>query len=511
MKNKKIIIGIVGLLAAILLILPGVFGGQIETQIRDIPNQKIYQDIAKVYGMEIEVTEYRSGWFSSEATFSITLPKIYSTLLFSNDEPKADQNRPLVYKIPVKHGPIMFGKDGISFGTALMEGELHFLGENLEGFPEVIKTLPTANYSTLFEFSGKQVSLTTMDKGTWSWQDEKGGEVLVSWEGIESLSVLDLSAQTLNGDFLIPMLSIEANDQEDAKSLFFEMKNLSGVIDYDLSQTAPLFTYEGYFELESGEMKINDPVKGETLVSFSGFREEFNLIRHEDPDIIGYNVPVNMGPVVITTGGETMTPFKSLKMVMEFDNIDQKSILEFYENYFDTFSQFGPGDPSFDSGDPKLAAGEMSQELTQKLIKGYLKFLELGLRFDIPEAFIELEQGTIEYSHKLQFPPLAEEDHENLQTWAMGAILSGDTRLSPEMTNFFVDKMLEKQLGPNYSAMDAATLENLRSATIGQLLLAKYLVQEEDGSYSANFSFENGIFTLNGNPMDLMQALGQTS
>ncbi len=139
------------------------------------------------------------------------------------------------------------------------------------------------------------------------------------------------------------------------------------------------------------------------------------------------------------------------------------------------------------------------------------EILSVGLEFNYPEINVETQWGNVHYSQRMVFPPLELENGLFPNAFAKNLYYQGNFELDENFVNFLVDQVLKNQMGANLENLDDETQKNLRAATLGQLLLAKYLVKNEDGTFTAKFAFENGIFTLNGNPMDLMQALGQTS
>lgn len=489
MKNKKIILAVVGLLVAAFLILPKVFGGQIEKE-----TVSYFDELYKTTSnQEIEI-EFDKGWFSSTATISFDAPKNFLKTILKTPEDAEKYGEKQNIIIHVSHGPFIFSKFRFGLASFRTKGSF-FLAPPVE-LKSPYNQIPQYTFTGVLNFDGSANNEMFLPAFEISLEEAMAltNPELEAQTGIIKFDEVLLKTKTVINDknlFLkIEPASFRVSGTDGKGSDYeFLFENLSFDGSYLLNIPYPINYDRGTLSMDRIQFKMD----GKSFFMENLKSADF-ISRGETTPLLDYQTEFQFGAIgYYSEENETNSPqVTATNGSIEILNINGDAIVDLMELLVDF-----PEEPT--------------EEENVGMKKAVEAIFSPGLEYNYPMINVQTQWGNVHYTHRMIFPALDLADQFNAQIFASEIYYLANFKFDESFVNFMVDQVLKNQMGANLENLDDETQKNLRAATLGQLLLAKYLVKNEDGTFTAKFAFENGIFTLNGNPIDLMQALGQTS
>ncbi len=304
MKNKKIILGVVGLLVAVLLIFPGVMGDQIEKQTKSY-FKEIYQATSN-QNFEIE---FEKGWFTSTATISYELPQNYFQMIAL--DPESYENFPEKQKIEIQvyHGPIIYSSFG--FGLAGYSAEGSFFPVPSEQLKTPYNSIPDYSFHGVMSFVGSVTSVLRIPAFELPFQGpfdlaDPGFEQqtsIIKFQEILVESVAKFQDQKLNLKLLPFRFSFSAiNAQKQEFKMGFENIQFDGF--YLLDVPYPINYDRGTFSVGMISFKMDDK---EFLIDSINSADV--ITRDQATPLLQYNSKFHFGPIGFhEAGDEDRTP-----------------------------------------------------------------------------------------------------------------------------------------------------------------------------------------------------------
>jgi len=142
---KKSLIALIIVVVIILLSIPNLVGGGIQTATVQTLLTMIPDEASRV--LDIRQTEFQRGWFSSEAQIEITVDEL---------EELTGEKVALVLDMDIIHGPLLFTPGGIRLGLAYADIDPSVLGirpEDIEPAGEITTEAPKASMFAGFDNS----------------------------------------------------------------------------------------------------------------------------------------------------------------------------------------------------------------------------------------------------------------------------------------------------------------------------------------------------------------------
>lgn len=467
---KKVGTLVVALLLVCLLALPPVLGfvgqSQVEQRIEKINANNV---------LNIEVLDYRRGWFTSQASLAVALAPSYLNqlqALNTLDEPSfvsSVANRTITVQTNVTHGPLALA-DGVQLGfwhlnavpdpaavdnielqqqlgmTQLFEfnGRAGFTGRlffNLDipaiDYDNGLASFGTADFALAGSYRGDRIvtdaSLDSLYYGL--------GPIVFSLRGIRSKGDNEFWSQNIAlGDFSVNVDALTVANAALPTEPTFEASGIAVV---------------GNVEIDNGNL-----LSGAADYSFDSARTP--------------------GGIDLTDGLIRVT----------LDNLDAQAAQDYYaaaSNMIDA-----PLDPGLTL--------DTILPIVQRLLAAEPKLSIAPIRFAVNGEAFDANINLVSNPGSLPAQPAIDLQDPSLWT----SVVSVDARLSAAkpLAEMIAQQVVMMQLG----AMPPDQLEQMAAAQAGLVLVtltSQGMIVDEGDNYVASLEFSNGMLMLNGQPMPM--------
>ncbi len=166
--------GAVVVIAAILLVLPGVIGYSAESTLRST-----LKTISQQGAYRIELVDFRRGWFTSRATSKLVLEGQYAETLEQALGADPGTALEVTFNHTIHHGPVALSGGEPRFGIAYAETEMRLprIAERL--LAEYFGDKPFLTFRTTFPFTGGSTTLISNP----DYKGAMGPHTSVQWDG----------------------------------------------------------------------------------------------------------------------------------------------------------------------------------------------------------------------------------------------------------------------------------------------------------------------------------------
>ena len=489
MKNKVIIGAIAGLLAVVFLLVPGLIGGQAETQTR-----AYFDSVYGVASVQKPEVIFDKGWFSSTVTVEWQIPPELAFLYKDGFLVEGQDLPPYTTVLDVSHGPVVF-VDGLpAIALAALESNGSFFGENTDGLRETLKEIPPYYMAVTLGFGGTADLFLEHPPFTIAIDKEsdEDAEESDNPSSFESKGFVLETRTTFHEDSFslisepISFQFIFRGDENDYAEISLEGLKLDAV--YSLNEAYPLNYMAGQTIIDRFALIFEGKETAGEMTSFEFVLEDIGNIDSLAPsgeaDLLDYKAETKTGRISIKTEEWEGNQITSIDSRMHILNIHKGAAVELFEA---------------SQKDPNMLEPETSEIVTEstKLL------FSSGLEYNIPLLLAKTRWGDIHYSHTMKFPTTVEFAAFEAEDFVADVNYVGSFQADAAFVNAIIKLTLEQQLGDAAADLDEATYQALQQNMLQQLILAGYLVEEEDG-YSMNLALQEGMFTINGQSLDLL-------
>ncbi|MCE2028500.1 YdgA family protein [Sessilibacter corallicola] len=459
---KKILLPVV-IILAIVLIPPAITGSKAEKELNSLTDL-----ISSNPGYSATWENYNKGWFSTNATLTISFDTAYF-------DPESSQVIDIPLTFNAKHGLFLFSDTQtlglFSYELGLQEEQ----SSTLEGILDFDKNQAFYTSTGAMDLTG---NLTLNDKISAFSVSEEGNEL--SFSGYTGSGTYS-SSQVLDYEAIIGQFSFSGKEDEIIK---VSESSLKMSADYGQSiaknlapSTASFNTDEIVIETNDGNGKFNDlAVLAELVIA-------------DDKKSFDMNFDISLANGV--TGEEN---FEDLKFVFGYDNITTA----FYEAYLGALENVD----SFE--DPaQLFTPEVLDEALSK-----------GMGISADQLSVTLPKGKMSSSFNFSIPPQSNLTGETVlqnpllltQAVLVNVNISMDQPLAAQIARSQMEQTINQQLELQRAAGQEVTLTDAEldqlidqsvDTTLATLIQQGFLI-ENNNLYESVMSFQNGQATING-------------
>ncbi|GAA6167400.1 DUF945 family protein [Sessilibacter corallicola] len=459
---KKILLPVV-IILAIVLIPPAITGSKAEKELNSLTDL-----ISSNPGYSATWENYNKGWFSTNATLTISFDTAYF-------DPESSQVIDIPLTFNAKHGLFLFS-DTQTLGLFSYElGLREEQSSTLEGILDFDKNQAFYTSTGAMDLTG---NLTLNDKISAFSVSEESNEL--SFSGYTGSGTYS-SSQVLDYEAIIGQFSFSGKEDEIIK---VSESSLKMSADYGQSiaknlapSTASFNTDEIVIETNDGNGKFNDlAVLAELVIADD--KKSFDM---------DFDISLANG----VTGEES---FEDLKFVFGYDNITTA----FYEAYLGALENVD----SFE--DPaQLFTPEVLDEALSK-----------GMGISADQLSVTLPKGKMSSSFNFSIPPQSNLTGETVlqnpllltQAVLVNVNISMDQPLAAQIARSQMEQTINQQLELQRAAGQEVTLTDAEldqlidqsvDTTLATLIQQGFLI-ENNNLYESVMSFQNGQATING-------------
>ncbi|WED43538.1 YdgA family protein [Legionella cardiaca] len=430
--------------------------------------------IPKTSLMSIDLEQYQLGWFSSKARLKLKMHIPAQKTTDKEGVTKIEPPANLKVDVPltIKHGPVIFTKNGIRFGIAQ------------------VTTKPETHYGVLINYFNKTVLRYTLPSISMQGKSEaKEGDFQFNWKGLKAL--LCISSNIDNVDGHLKLYGVEGS----ADNVILKI----GKVRNDLQ----LKRYHDWLWLGQSHLDISSAsMDAEGANIFALERFDFTADSGVTEDVFHLNSALSLKKLVANNQSYGPGILK-----LSITNLEPAALAKINQQALDMMQN---------NNDPNLVMLALLAELPRLLTKGPV--------LEVSEMTLHVPQGKIEGNLKIVLPKNETNDLNQtmqkmhgegrfkapiavireLMVASINSDLANKTQTTADGTTTPQPAAIPMPASTPSTSMPVATPEDAQQQTdkILQNLVSKGFLKIEGRDYVLNFKIENQQLIVNGQPFN---------